>query len=89
MKDHLEMKYLPQYTGCEAKVAWQLRRAGRAEAALEGKILTPGLVVEALERLQEDICPGNNVGTSPVFFSMKGARRGEKSKTNSCTECGT
>lgn len=44
-------------------MAWQLRRSSCAEEALEGRPLTAEGVVEALEGLQKDICPGNNTGT--------------------------
>ena len=52
------------FAGCEATVAWQLRRAHRAEAALKDDQLDARTLLAALEGLQQDICPGTTVGTS-------------------------
>ena len=49
--------------GCEATVAWQLRRAHHAEAALKEDQLDARTLLAALEGLQQDICPGTTVGT--------------------------
>lgn len=48
--------------GCEAKVAWQLRRAFQAEALLEPKALDVQKLVAVLEALQSDICPASTEG---------------------------
>ena len=57
-------------TGCEAKVAWQLRRAFKAEHCINSFPLSVETLADALHAFQQDICPGNNVGEAAAFMFL-------------------